>query len=607
MNRRHLIQTLSSIGLPLTSLSNFSIANQMEKSSNPWDQASAITQRLRKPLTFKNQNFNILNFGAMSCQLKEIQGLVDHHKSGLITTPENNSFDCRVAITNAINACHQAGGGKVIIPKGNWYCAGSIILKSNVHVHLESGAHIYFSNSPEDYAKYGEFDCGANGKLSFTRWQGNDCLNFTSMIYAYGQHNIALTGEDWSSVLDGQGGLPFTNTEGAWWSWKSGISQGVKNSKSMSDSSVNPMNENTFKLVAHGLDENTRVSIAGSDKRWLTDEFFLPSLSEAKVKKELRVFGLGHYLRPCLINLVNCTDVLLSGYQSTNSPFWQHHPINCKNLYIHDVYCNSLGPNSDGFDPESCDQVLVENCTFDTGDDCIAIKSGKNLDTQLGPSQNIVIQNCIMQSGHGGITLGSEMSGGIKNIFVQDILMENKNWKTNPLNTAIRLKTNMNRGGYLMNFHVRRISLPNGVQTTPAFYKSLPNSPINSKTLPIAAGAVVTFDCDYSPTNDNIRTRPPVIDNVHISDVQVGNVMTEKGLFSCYQPIVILGPVKESYNGPDVSKFIYPVDHVYISNCDFGKPVNADQPIFLHNVKLLSLSNVVINREVINSEMKKEA
>ena len=130
-----------------------------------------------------------------------------------------------------------------------------------------------------------------------------------------------------------------------------------------------------------------------------------------------------------------------------------------------------------------------------------------------------------------------------------------------------------------MNFHVRRISLPNGVQTTPAFYKSLPNSPINSKTLSIAAGAVVTFDCDYSPTNDNIRTRPPVIDNVHISDVQVGNVMTEKGLFSCYQPIVILGPVKESYNGPDVSKFIYPVDHVYISNCDFGKPVNADPTI----------------------------
>jgi polygalacturonase len=271
------------------------------------------------------------------------------------------------------------------------------------------------------------------------------------------------------------------------------------------------------------------------------------------------------------------------------------------------VYCNSLGPNSDGFDPESCDQVLVENCTFDTGDDCIAIKAGKNLDTNLGPSQNIVIQNCVMQSGHGGVTLGSEMSAGIKNIYVQDLLMENKNWKTNPLNTAIRLKTNMNRGGYLKDFYVRRIKVPNGVKTIPSFYKSFSNSPISEKTVPTEAGSVITFDCDYSSTKDNIRTRPPKISNIHISDVNVGNVITEKGEFSCYQPIVILGPVKASFNGPDPNKEIFPVFNVTVQNCDFGKPASGDEKFFLYNVKNLNLINVTINGKKVNQTFRIES
>jgi polygalacturonase len=598
---------MSSMGLPALSFTNIAFANRLVKEENPWAHAQSIVDKLRKPLQFKNQTLNILNFGAAPCELRDLQGEIAHHEYGLISTPEKDSFDCRQSIIKAINECHVRGGGKVIIPKGNWYCAGSIILKSNVHLHLESGARVLFSNSPQDYAKHGDFDCGENGKLSLTRWQGNDCLNFTSMIYAYGQHNIALTGEDWSSILDGQGGTPFDHDDGNWWTWKAGSSPSQSDKRLMNAASVNSSNESTFNRLAGGLSEKTRSAIAGSDNKWLGDEYFLPSLSEAKVRKELRVFGLGHYLRPCLINLVNCTNVHLSGYQLTNSPFWQHHPINCKNLYIHDVYCNSLGPNSDGFDPESCDHVLVEKCTFDTGDDCIAIKSGKNLDTALGPSQNIVIQNCTMQSGHGGVTLGSEMSGGIKNIYVQDILMENKNWKTNPLNTAIRLKTNMNRGGYLKNFYVRRVVLPNGVQTKPEFYKSLPNSPIDSKTIPTAAGSIVTFDCDYSPTKDNIRSRPPVIENIHISEVRASNVVTANGLFSCYQPIVILGPVRESFNGQTLASSFHAVERVYISDCDFGDCVNVKEPIFLHNVKSLSLKNVRVNGVLMNTILKKGA
>jgi polygalacturonase len=248
-----------------------------------------------------------------------------------------------------------------------------------------------------------------------------------------------------------------------------------------------------------------------------------------------RVFGIGHYLRPPMIQIIGCTNVLLQGYHVTRTPFWMHHPVHCRNIVIRKVHANSLGPTATAFDPEACDHVLVEGCTFDTGDDCIAIKAGKDLDTQYGPSQNIVIQNCIMHSGHGAVTLGSEMAGGIQNVFAQKLVFENANWATNPLNTAIRLKTNMNRGGYLRNFYVRDVTIPNGVQTSPSFYASLPGSPIQSKTVATAAGAIVTFDCDYTPISDNVRIRPPVVSNMHISNVKVGNVKTKDGkVASCY-------------------------------------------------------------------------
>ena len=304
-----------------------------------------------------------------------------------------------------------------------------------------------------------------------------------------------------------------------------------------------------------------------------------------------------------MIQLIGCTDVLLQGYQVTKTPLWQHHPVHCRNLVIRNVYANSLGPNSDGFDPESCDYVLVEGCTFDTGDDCIAIKSGKDLDTQYGPSQNIVIQKCTMQSGHGAVTLGSEMAGGIQNVFAQDLVFQNVNWATNPLNTAIRLKTNMNRGGYLRNFYVRNVSIPNGVQTSPAFYASLPGSPIASRTVAVAAGAVVTFDCDYAPRADNVRTRPPVVSNVHISNVKVGNVTKGGKQVSCYQAIVILGPVAFDYNGARPAPAILPVRGVTISDCDFGTPANVDQPCYLYNVEGLTLKNVTIAGRVHNTTM----
>jgi polygalacturonase len=305
-----------------------------------------------------------------------------------------------------------------------------------------------------------------------------------------------------------------------------------------------------------------------------------------------------------MVQVINCTNVLFQGYQLTNSPFWQHNPVGCRNVHVKGIYANSIGPNSDGFDPESCEYVLIEDSTFDTGDDCIAVDSGKGPDVQYGPSKNIVVQNCKMHSGHGAMTFGSIMSGGIENVFAQNLVFENSHWRTDPLNIAIRLKSNMSRGGYLKNLHIRNIQIPNGIRTTPAFYSTLPGSLIPNKSVATSAGGIITIDCGYDPVNDNVRTRPPVVQDVHISNVQVGNVDTGKGQFSCYQAIVILGPVASDYNGPaNPPPNIVPVRNITISDCNLGNPVNAEQPLYLYNVRDLTLKNVRIGGTVHNKTL----
>ena len=580
-------------------------------SGDPWLVADAIVNRLKRPMNFPKRDFVVTEFGAAPCATRKVKAWASHDDQEMLPTQAEDAKDCYAAFKAAIDACVAAGGGRVVIPKGDWFCAGPIVLRSNVHVHLQAGAHIFFSQKPDDYARYGDYDCGPNGKLTLSRWQSNDCLNYSSMIYAFNEDNIALTGEDWTSVLDGQGGVPF-NAEGeCWWTWKgrnrtmNAVSQNTipgHRAGQLSQVTPNPSNK-PLAQVAPWLSEAERKHIEGEGNKWSHDEQYLPALSEAGVPIGQRAFGKGHYLRPPMIHIVGCTNVLLESYHVINTPFWQHHPVHCRNLVIRNVHAESLGPNSDGFDPEACDHVLVDRCTFDTGDDCIAIKAGKNRDTQFGPSQNIVIQGCTMQSGHGAVTLGSEMAGGIENVFARDLVFENKNWASNPLNTAIRLKTNMNRGGYLRHFYVKNVRIPNGVQISPSFYASLPGSPIASRTVATAAGAVVTFDCDYTPTADNIRVRPPEVSDVHISNVTVGNISKGGKSGSCYQAVVILGPVASDYNGPQPMPSVLPVRRVTIRDCDFGNPVNKDQPLYLYNVQNLKLENVTISGKRVDAAL----
>lgn len=337
-----------------------------------WDTVATILDRI-KPPQFPDRVFAVTDQGAVG----------------------DGQADCKPAFDEAIAACHDAGGGRVVVPAGAWFVRGPIHLKSGVNLHLEDGATVRFSTEPADFMP-----------PVLTRFEGNELMNYSPLIYAYEQENIAITG---SGTFDGQAG------DDRWWPWKGKSGRGPHQ---------------------------------GPD----TDA--LRQMGEDNVPSNKRVFGAGHYLRPNFVQPYRCKNVLIEGVTFINSPMWILHPVLCENVTIRGVAVDSHGPNSDGCDPESCRDVLIENCTFDTGDDCIAIKSGRNADgRRIGvPSENIVIRGCTMKDGHGGVVLGSEMSGGIRNIFVEDCEMDSPN-----LDRAIRLKSNSLRGGYLENLFVRNI------------------------------------------------------------------------------------------------------------------------------------------------------
>jgi polygalacturonase len=312
------------------------------------------------------------------------------------------------AINSAINAAAAVGGGTVIIPKGIWY-TGPITLKSNINLHLEDSAVIKFSTNPEDYLP-----------RVFTRFEGWDCMNYRPLIYAYGENNIAITGK---GILDGQANA--TN----WWPWKGKSEFGWK--------------EGMVSQEWNGTTEN-----GGRNK--------LEKMDFDNVPLEKRVMTFEDRLRPAFVELTNCTNLLLENFTLINSPFWCLHPFLSKNIQVRGVTVKSHGPNNDGCDPESCEIVLIEKCTFDTGDDCIAIKSGKNNDGRrwARPSKNIIVRNCIMKDGHAGVALGSEISGDVKNVWVENCSMDSPN-----LDRIIRIKSNPIRGGKLENFFIRNLKV----------------------------------------------------------------------------------------------------------------------------------------------------
>lgn len=355
-----------------------SVLGQTTAAADPWNRADAIANSVCPP-RFPRRQFPVTRFGA---------------KGDGVT-------DCTIAFARATNACAHAGGGHVVVPAGR-YLTGPIHLRSNVDLHVTEHATIAFSQDPNAYLP-----------AVFTRWEGTELYNYSPLIYAFGQRNIAVTG---AGTLDGQA------DNAHWWPWKG----------------------------------NADYGWVPGDPHQGPARTQLMAMAEQGVPVEQRVFGDGGFLRPSFVQPYRCRDVLIEGITIINSPMWEIHPVLSRNVLVRGATVVTHGPNNDGCNPESSRDVVIRGCTFDTGDDCIAIKSGRNADGRRVnvPSERILVEDCDFAAGHGGVTVGSEMSGGVRQIYARDLRLSSPN-----LDTALRFKTNSVRGGFIHDFHARDITV----------------------------------------------------------------------------------------------------------------------------------------------------
>ena len=406
------------------------------------------------------------------------------------------------AINRVISLVSKKGGGKVIIPKGTWN-TGAIELKSHVNLVLEEGATLHFAFEPKLYP------------LVRTSWEGLACWNYSPCIYAYKATDIAITGK---GTIDGGG------NNDTFWQWNGSPRFGFK----------------------EGVTKESQK--LGSRSKLL-------KMAEDGVPFDERKFGMGYDLRPQLVNMVHCERILITDVKMINSPFWVIHPLLSKNITVDGVYVWNEGPNGDGCDPEACENVLIQNCVFHTGDDCIAIKSGRNNDGRLWnqPSKNIIIRNCKMEDGHGGVVIGSEISGGCENVYAENCVMDSPH-----LERILRIKTNNCRGGQVQNINMRNVVVGQCKE------------------------AVVKINLDYERKEICYRGFEPIVNNVNVE-----NVTCQK---SDYGVLII---------GRDSLENVYDIN---IKNCKFDGVVKEPVKITgkTRNVKF---DNLVINGSlVLNKE-----
>jgi polygalacturonase len=397
--------------------------------------------------------------------------------------------DCTDAFRQAIAACSAAGGGRVVVPEGR-FLTGPIHLRSRINLHVAQGGTIAFFTDPAKYLP-----------AVFTRFEGMEMMGYSPLIYAFEQRDIAITG---AGTLDGQAG------EENWWAWKGGRNRPLPN------------------------------QIAARDR--------LMEMVEAGVPVAQRAFADGSYLRPQFIQPYRCQNVLVEGVTIVNSPMWEIHPVLCTNVTVRKVSIVTHGPNNDGCDPESCRDVLIENCLFDTGDDCIAIKSGRNADGRRinVPSENIIVRNCRMKDGHGGVTIGSEISGGVRNVFAEGCAMDSPN-----LDRALRFKNNASRGGTLEHVYMRDC------------------------TIGQVADSVLSIDFYYEEGRKGAFI--PIV-----RDVELRNVTSKKSQYVIYA---------RSYEKAEIS-------NIRVIDCTFD---GVAKPSVTEFVKGLVMKNVTVNGQRVSA------
>lgn len=300
---------------------------------------------------------------------------------------EAEGGDARPAILRAIAAAHDAGGGRVVIPPGLWLSDGPVHFRSNVAIHLEAGAHLRFLADESSYLPPVR-----------TRWEGTELWTYSPLLYAENCENIALTGP---GTIDGQG-------EKHWLPWRAG------------------------QRPAQTL---------------------LRDMGRDGVPVDQRVFVGERRLRPHFVQFNRCRRVLVDGPTLIDSPFWMVHPLYCEDVIVRNIRCKSAHVNSDGVDPDSSRRVLIENCDFDVGDDGVSLKSGRDQDGWRVriPTEDVVIRNCTY-SGHagGGMAIGSEMSGGVRNVYVDG-------FRIGKARHTLYFKANLDRGGLISDIFIRNI------------------------------------------------------------------------------------------------------------------------------------------------------
>ena len=423
------------------------------------------------------------------------------------------------AINNAIKAVSEKGGGKVVIPEGLWL-TGPVVLQNNVNLHVEKNALVLFSGDADLYP------------LVRTSFEGLDMLRCQSPISAMNAENIAITGH---GVLDGSGD-----------SWRP-----VKRNK---------MTDGQWKsLLKSGgvVDESGKV--------WYPNEGALKAsiLTGSKEKREISDSeweGMKRWLRPVLLSIVKSKRVLLEGVTFRNSPSWCLHPLSCEDLTLNGVKVFNpwYSQNGDALDVESCKNVVVTNSLFDAGDDAICIKSGKDADGRRRgePCENVLVKNNTVLHGHGGFVVGSEMSGGVKNIYVEDCTFIGTD-------VGLRFKSTRGRGGVVENVYVdniNMINIPGDALIADLYYavKDAPGAPVPAVT-----------------------EETPSFKNIHISNISckgAGRAMFLNGL-------------------PEMPIENFSVRNMRITDAQKGAFINKVAGVTLENIEIETADNTYLQVE----------
>jgi len=373
------------------------------------------------------------------------------------------------AFAKAMEALEAQGGGKLVVPRGVWI-TGPIHFVNRVNLHVSDGALIYFSDNYDEYP------------LIETNWEGWKALRATSPIMAHNVNDIAITG---GGVIDGNGEI-----------WRP-----VKKEK---------MTENQWRNLLRR--ENSVTDEAG--RLWFPDEGGMKGYFSGKHYTELtkeQQEEYKTYFRPVLVSIINCKNILLQGVTFQNSPAWNVHPLLCEELTVDNVIIRNpwFSQNGDGIDIESCKNVLVVNSSFDVGDDAICIKSGKDKEGRDRgvPTENLIVDNCIVYHGHGGFVVGSEMSGGARNMLVRNCTFMGTD-------VGLRFKSKRGRGGLVENIWIENIDMTN-----------IPNE-------------ALLFDLYYNGRNQagavfSVTEETPSFRNIHIKNITcrgAGTAMLFNGL-----------------------------------------------------------------------------